>query len=173
MYCTLRRYIKPPPQSLTYYVEVPMDPKEDPKTTTSWRKIFNKDELEQVLHERNKAHFSQAVTDKTPFTVDPLYSLLGFTANTEFSDKFCNGEIDLQWTMEYPRFTLKKTHKKNNSRAVTRQKQPRISNAFVLAGSKPEFFSYDKGWKKLRLGEPSSTVLHWRAKVCQNNVTEE
>eukprot|EP00978_Attheya_sp_CCMP212_P040070 scaffold214995_cov39-Attheya_sp.AAC.1 len=95
MYRTLRRYLKPPPQSLTY-VEVPMDPKEDPKTTTNWRKIFDKDELERVLHERNKVHFSQAATDKTPFTVDPLYSLLGFTANTEFGDKFRKGEIDLE-----------------------------------------------------------------------------
>eukprot|EP00978_Attheya_sp_CCMP212_P027322 scaffold91518_cov33-Attheya_sp.AAC.7 len=96
MYCTLTLTLKPPPQSLTYYMEVPMDPKEDPTTTTSWRTIFDKDELERVLHEQNKTHFSQAVTDKTPFTVDPLYSLLGFIANTDFSDKFCNGEIDLE-----------------------------------------------------------------------------
>ena len=94
MYRTLRRYLKPPSQSVTY-VEVPTDPNEDPNTAVNWRKIFDKDELEKVLHARNKTHFSQAATDRTPFTTDPLYSLLGFTANTSFGDKFRKNDIDL------------------------------------------------------------------------------
>jgi hypothetical protein len=94
MYRTLRRYIKTPSQSVTY-VEVPTDPKEDPNTAVNWRKIFDKDELEKVLHARNKAHFPQAATDQTPFTTDPLYSLLGFTADTSFGDKFRKNDIDL------------------------------------------------------------------------------
>eukprot|EP00978_Attheya_sp_CCMP212_P048941 scaffold596549_cov118-Attheya_sp.AAC.1 len=94
MYRLIRRYLKPQSQSLTY-VEVPQDPKDDPKAATNWRKIFNKDELEEILHKRNRNHFSQAATDRTPFTIDPLYSLLDFTADTEFSEKFRNGEIDL------------------------------------------------------------------------------
>jgi hypothetical protein len=50
MYRTLKRYLKPPRQSLNY-VEVPVDPNEDPNTATNWKKIFNKAELEAILHE--------------------------------------------------------------------------------------------------------------------------
>ena len=94
MYRLIRRYLKQQTQSVTY-VEVPQNPNDDPKTATNWRKIFNKDELEKILHERNSKHFSQAATDRTPFTIDPLYSLLEFTADTEFSEQFRKGEIDL------------------------------------------------------------------------------
>eukprot|EP00978_Attheya_sp_CCMP212_P016818 scaffold44420_cov34-Attheya_sp.AAC.4 len=94
MYRLIRRYLKQQTQSVTY-VEVPQNPNDDPKTATNWRKIFNKDELEKILHERNSKHFSQAATDRTQFTIDPLYSLLEFTADTEFSEQFRKGNIDL------------------------------------------------------------------------------
>ncbi len=71
MYSSLRRYLKPGTQTLTY-VEVPTNPQDDPKTATTWRKVFDKAELEEILHERNRKHFAQAATDGTPFTQDPL-----------------------------------------------------------------------------------------------------
>ena len=49
----------------------------------------------KLLFKRNQTHFSQAATDQTPFTVDPLYSLFGYTTDTDFGDKFRNGDIDL------------------------------------------------------------------------------
>ena len=95
MYRTLRTYLKPTSQAITY-VEVPEDPEEDPNKAVKWRKIFNKEELEQALHERNRMHFSQAATDRTPFTIDPLYSLLEFKSDTEFGRQFREGVIDLK-----------------------------------------------------------------------------
>eukprot|EP00978_Attheya_sp_CCMP212_P047185 scaffold421252_cov49-Attheya_sp.AAC.1 len=81
--------------SLTY-VEIPTDPSQDPKTAKDWKKVFTKEELERILHERNRQHFAQAATDKTPFTVDPLYGLLGFTADTDFSEQFRTATLDLK-----------------------------------------------------------------------------
>jgi hypothetical protein len=94
MYRVLRKYLKPESQSITY-VEIPENPQEDPKVATKWKKIFDKTELERILHERNRIHFSQAATDGTPFTVDPLADLLHFRADTEFSEQFRAGKIDL------------------------------------------------------------------------------
>eukprot|EP00978_Attheya_sp_CCMP212_P000997 scaffold2061_cov62-Attheya_sp.AAC.6 len=95
MYRTLHTYLKPSSQAVTY-VEVPEDPKEDPSTAVKWRKIFNKHELEQALQERDRKHFAQAATDRTPFTIDPLYSLLEFKSDTEFRRQFREGVIDLK-----------------------------------------------------------------------------
>jgi hypothetical protein len=95
MYRALQRYIKPQLQSLTY-VEVPVIPYENLNNATQWTKIFDKEELERVLHERNRKHFSQAATDNTPFTVDPLYSLFEFTTDTDFGKQFREGNIDLR-----------------------------------------------------------------------------
>jgi hypothetical protein len=94
MYKVLRKYLRPAAQSLTY-VEVPEIPYQDPKTATKWKKVFDKTELERILQERNRQHFSQAATDCTPFTIDPLAELLHFRADTEFSEKFRSGQIDL------------------------------------------------------------------------------
>jgi hypothetical protein len=94
MYKVLKKYLRPAAQSLTY-VEVPAIPYENPKNATRWKKIFDKQELERILQEQNRQHFSQAATDRTPFTTDPLADLLHFRADTEFSEKFRNGKIDL------------------------------------------------------------------------------
>jgi hypothetical protein len=94
MYRIFRKYLKPQATALTH-VEIPENPLDDPKTATKWKKVFGKDALEKILHERNQQHFAQAATDKTPFTQDPLYSLLKFTTDTEFSEQFRKGEVDL------------------------------------------------------------------------------
>eukprot|EP00978_Attheya_sp_CCMP212_P018951 scaffold52481_cov61-Attheya_sp.AAC.1 len=94
-YRTLRTYLKPSSQAVTY-VEVPKDPEEDPNTSVKWIQIFNKHKLEQALQERNRKHFAQAATDRTPFTIDPLYSLLKFKSDTEFGRHFREGVIDLK-----------------------------------------------------------------------------
>eukprot|EP00978_Attheya_sp_CCMP212_P011661 scaffold28910_cov40-Attheya_sp.AAC.4 len=74
----------------------PSSRSQDPKMAKDWKKVFNKEELERILHERNRQHFAQAATDKTPFTVDHLYGLLGFTADTDFSEHFRTGALDLK-----------------------------------------------------------------------------
>eukprot|EP00978_Attheya_sp_CCMP212_P045305 scaffold341348_cov28-Attheya_sp.AAC.1 len=75
MYHKLWGYLKPKSAPLTY-VEIPTNPSQDPKMAKDWKKVFNKEELERILNERNRQHFAQAATDKTPFTVDHLYGLL-------------------------------------------------------------------------------------------------
>eukprot|EP00978_Attheya_sp_CCMP212_P007209 scaffold16728_cov60-Attheya_sp.AAC.2 len=95
MYKNLRKYLRPGSQSITY-VEISENPHEDPKVATKWKKIFDKTELERILHERNRIHFSRAATDGTPFTVDPLADILHFRADTEFSEQFRAGKIDLE-----------------------------------------------------------------------------
>jgi hypothetical protein len=94
MYKVLRKYLRPGAQPLTY-VEIPENPDEDPKLATKWKKVFDKNELERILQEQNRKHFSQAATDRTPFTIDPLYDLLHFRADTEFSKKIRTEQIDL------------------------------------------------------------------------------
>ena len=93
MYKTLKKYLKPASNTLTY-VEVPAD-HQDPKDAAKWRNVFDKEELENILYARNQEHFAQAAIDKTPFTTDPLYSLLGFTSNTDFAESLQKGKIDL------------------------------------------------------------------------------
>jgi hypothetical protein len=66
MYRTLRRYLKPPAQNLNY-VEVPTDPEEDLNTATKWRTIFDKDELEKTIVQKesnplfSSSHGSNAI----------------------------------------------------------------------------------------------------------------
>ena len=68
---------------------------EDPKTAKTWRKVFDKEELVEVLHECNPQHFAQSATDGTSFTQDPLYSLLQFRSDTVFRTSFHNRKINL------------------------------------------------------------------------------
>eukprot|EP00978_Attheya_sp_CCMP212_P035377 scaffold153681_cov61-Attheya_sp.AAC.2 len=94
---TLRRTISNRVHNHSPTSKILTDPTEDPKKATNWHKIFdNKHDLEAVLQERNLLHFSQAATDKTPFTQDPLCKLLQFTTDTEFGQDFLrSGNIDL------------------------------------------------------------------------------
>lgn len=57
-------------------------------------RINDRDLMFEEIIRRNTKHFSQA--DGTPFTVEPLRSLIGETATNDFCDKILNGTIDLE-----------------------------------------------------------------------------
>ena len=56
-------------------------------------RIGKKEDMFKAIIERNIQHFSQA--DGTPFTIDPLKSLIGPTATSDFCDEIIKGRIDL------------------------------------------------------------------------------
>ena len=56
-------------------------------------RISDKDRMYDEIIKRNREHFSQA--DGTPFTVEPLRSLIGETATNNFCDQILNGTINL------------------------------------------------------------------------------
>ena len=62
---------------------------------TTWRRVQARKEMEDVLFHRNRNHFKQAKTDKTPFTTEPMKSLLGFHAEMDFAKLMRSGEADL------------------------------------------------------------------------------
>ena len=63
----------------------------EPKTIQSWKKEFDPKKLEEKLLQRGREHFSQA--QGTPFTEEPLRTMLPFMANSKFADKILEGKI--------------------------------------------------------------------------------
>ena len=61
-------------------LQVPLDPSDDPKTCTAWRTVESPEAITTYLLERNQKHFGQA--HGTPFTVEPLASVVDFNAST-------------------------------------------------------------------------------------------
>ena len=54
--------------------------------------IYNPEEVERFILERNQRHFSQA--QGTPFTTEPLLELFGHNGTTAEANQLLNGEID-------------------------------------------------------------------------------
>ena len=90
-----------------------MDPTADPKSKNlQWHDVTNVDEMEEKLLEFCHHHFAQA--EGTPFTIEPLKSLVGDTGFSEFCDQLLNGTIDLE-SLDIPNHTklfLKHLHHK-------------------------------------------------------------
>ena len=63
---------------------------------TTWHRVQARKEMEDALFHRNRNHFKQAKTDKTPFTTEPMTSPLGFHAETEFANLTRSGEANLE-----------------------------------------------------------------------------
>ena len=57
-------------------------------------RIYNKEELHKKLIERNTIHFRQS--DGTPFTTEPMKSILGKFATTPDSQAILDGTYDIE-----------------------------------------------------------------------------
>ena len=55
--------------------------------------IFQPEEIERKILQRNKRHFSQA--QGTPFTVSPLSDIFGYDGVTEEANSLLNGKLDI------------------------------------------------------------------------------
>ena len=73
-------------------LEIPLNPKEDPKTCSEWQQIDVPDQILEHLIKRNQQHFGQA--HGTPFTISSLSTKLGFSGVTEAGDDFLSGDFD-------------------------------------------------------------------------------
>jgi len=77
--------------------------------TTILRAVFDQDEINDLIFERNKRHFSQA--EGTPFTVSPLRELFGRKADTPDTSDLLAGHLPdgdiLDQTTEAAREILK------------------------------------------------------------------
>lgn len=72
-------------------VIVPVDPYDDPNTATNWRIIDEQRLVENTIFQRNRKHFGQA--QGTPFTLQPLKSLVDFGASGKTSDYILTGDF--------------------------------------------------------------------------------
>ena len=66
------------------YVLIP-----DKHTPGGWKGIFDPTEVQEVISDRNQKHFSQA--EGTPFTIDPLRTLLGRHGDTRMAEDIAKG----------------------------------------------------------------------------------
>ena len=62
----------------------------EPKTIQSWKKEFDPKKLEEKLLQRGREHFSQA--QGTPFTEEPLRTMLPFMANSNLAERTLKGK---------------------------------------------------------------------------------
>ena len=61
-----------------------------------YKRIQDKDQMDELLWERNKNHFSQA--KGTLCTVNPILELIGFGGTTEWVEKILEGEAEFPKT---------------------------------------------------------------------------
>jgi hypothetical protein len=66
---------------------------ESPDGGEKFKRITIKEEMNEALLPHFRKHFRQA--EPTPFNQEPLKSLIGYTAETEFCDKFREGTADI------------------------------------------------------------------------------
>ena len=98
MHAVIRSYTKDKVNSSLTYIDVPKDyPKnwnDVPKylPATSLRRVDNIEEMEKIINERNVQHLQQA--EGTPFTIEPLKTILGEDGCTEECNKILMGTYD-------------------------------------------------------------------------------
>ena len=82
----------------------PQDELENPKEASDWKQVTVPTEIQFLIQLRNRLHFGQASTDKTPFTQPPLSSQLNWSASTGTADlilegNYTNGDLDTITTL--------------------------------------------------------------------------
>eukprot|EP00978_Attheya_sp_CCMP212_P000099 scaffold186_cov32-Attheya_sp.AAC.2 len=90
MYKILNQYLKPDDRAGITQIDIPV---ESPDGNEKFKRITIKEEMNEALLPHFRKHFRQA--EPTPFNQEPLKSLIGYTAETEFCDKFCQGTADI------------------------------------------------------------------------------
>ena len=74
------------------YVEVPVDPEEDPKQCQQWRRVDDPVEVEEAIRNRLKKHFSQA--KDCNLTSEPFDTTMLFTAACDKAEQILTGTLD-------------------------------------------------------------------------------
>eukprot|EP00957_Ditylum_brightwellii_P196844 14997707-Ditylum_brightwellii.AAC.1 len=58
------------------------------------KRVVLKEEIKKHLQTHHNHHFCQ--TEKTPFAKEPLKSLIGYSADTQFAKEQCEGTADIE-----------------------------------------------------------------------------
>jgi hypothetical protein len=134
-------------------LEIPQHPDSDPKTCTEWRTIEEvPTEIVEQLQKRNQNHFSQA--RGTPFTIDPLWTHLGFNGNYYHSDRILDGSYSTD-NLADPVLILIQ-HLKISNEMASIQTYPTISLQ--------EFEGKIRAWRESTMTSPSGLHLgHYKA----------
>ena len=74
------------------YVEVPVDPAEDPKQCQDWKRVDDPVEVEEAIRNRLKKHFSQA--KDCNLTSEPFDTTMLFTAACDKAEQILTGTFD-------------------------------------------------------------------------------
>ena len=128
--------------------------------TEEWETIYDQNRIEDKLIERNHKHFGQA--QGTPFTVEPLSTILDWSGNTETGEQLLEGTFDISTvdTDEATKIILK------NLCADEPEIQHNISVEELTSG-----FKY---WKERTSTSPSGRHLgHYRALLAFPEEKEE
>ena len=143
----IRRYIKPRGDGNMNYLEVPMDPNQNPKDKNckDWRRVENVAEMNKLLTERNRKHFHQA--EGTPFTINPLEDDLEHSGMTESGEEILNGTYIPLEDLDPTTKTLIKN---------LRRKCDELPNADI---NEDELRSAFKKWKESTSSSPSGRHL--------------
>jgi hypothetical protein len=128
-------------------LEIPRHPDTDPKSCTEWRTIDVPTEIVEQLQHRNQQHFSQA--KGTPFTIDPLWSDLGFNGDTSEGDDILSGVYPVNPFPEPVRLLIQ--HLQITQELSTAPTYPTISL--------PEFEGKIKAWRESTTTSPSGIHL--------------
>ena len=73
------------------YVEVPVDPQENPKHCTDWRRIHDPKEVEEAIRNRLKLHFSQS--KDCNLTSPPFDVTMAFEASCHRAEQILTGSL--------------------------------------------------------------------------------
>jgi hypothetical protein len=90
MYNILNQYLKPNNRAGITQIDVPTT---NPAGEETLKRITTGEEMNEALLPHFQDHFRQA--EPTPFNQELLKTLVGYTAETEFCDKFRDGTADI------------------------------------------------------------------------------
>ena len=75
-------------------IKIPIDPKDDPKDPrTKFQSIADPAEVEKLILERNRLHFSQA--KETPLANQAISDMIGFSGTSSIADRLLKGTINV------------------------------------------------------------------------------
>eukprot|EP00978_Attheya_sp_CCMP212_P013060 scaffold32610_cov79-Attheya_sp.AAC.2 len=90
MYKILNQYLKPEDRAGISQIDIPVV---SPDGSNTLKRITIQEEMNEALLPHFRNHFRQA--EPTPFNQEPLKSLIGYTAETDFCNKFREGTADI------------------------------------------------------------------------------
>lgn len=149
----LKLHVKDQNKTSVTEIKVPVNPGDDPKdpSTTEWRTLRERNELESRLRSRNATHFAQA--RNTPFLQSPLQDLMGHSGLSQFSSSVCEGQADLSAFSSSVKNMLQACRSRSSPMDEFLPTDTDISNGF-------------KKWRETTCTSPSGRHLgHYRSLV--------